>query len=371
MKIELTQVTVRELVDGYEDNDESGVFGFSGELDIRPPYQREFIYKDKERAAVIDTLTKGFPLNVMYWVVRDDGSFEVMDGQQRTISICQYVTSEFSFEDRYFHNLQDDEAKEILDYELTVYRCSGPDSEKLDWFKTINIAGAELTNQELRNAVYHGPWVTAAKKYFSKTGCPAYQLGEKYLKGAAIRQEYLETVIKWINDGDIEGYMAKQQKKPNANELWLYFKKVIDWVDATFPNYRKEMKGIPWGVLYNQFKDEELDSAKLEERVAELMADEDVTRRKGIYSYVLDGQERHLNIRQFSDGDKRVAFERQKGLCANKTHCLTPGNSDGKKKFEIEEMEADHIKPWSKDGKTEPSNCQMLCLPCNRQKGGV
>lgn len=371
MKIDLTTVTVRELAEGYEDNEESGVFGFDGKLDIRPPYQREFIYKDKQRNAVIDTLTKGFPLNVMYWVVRDDGTFEVMDGQQRTISICQYVESEFSFEDRYFHNLQDDEQEQILDYQLTVYRCSGTDSEKLDWFETINIAGAELTKQELRNAVYHGPWVTAAKKYFSKSGCPAYQIGEKYLSGTAIRQDYLETVIKWINDGDIEDYMAKNQNKAKADELWSYFQSVINWVEATFPTYRSQMKGIAWGALFNEHHEDDLDPAKLEIEVARLMADDDVTKKKGIYAYVLTGDERHLNIRQFTDNQKREAYERQKGICANKTKCLTPGNSNGKKVFEITEMEADHITPWSKGGKTDAANCQMLCLQCNRQKSDI
>ncbi len=183
----------------------------------------------------------------MYWAVRDDGDFEVIDGQQRTISFCQYVEGDFAFEGRYFHNLQSDEQEQILDYKLMVYLCSGTDSEKLDWFRTINIAGEKLTDQELRNAVYAGSWVTDAKRYFSKTGCPAYAIGSDYMTGTPIRQDYLETVIKWINDGDIEGYMAKHQHKPNANELWLYFQKVIDWVKATFPTYRKEMKGVEWG----------------------------------------------------------------------------------------------------------------------------
>ena len=168
MEIELKEITVRELADGYEDNAENGVKGFGGKLDIRPPYQREFIYKDKQRDAVIDTLTRDFPLNVMYWAVRDDGDFEVIDGQQRTISVCQYVEGDFAFNNKYFHNLQDDEKKQILDYKLMVYLCSGTDSEKLEWFKIINIAGEKLTDQELRNAVYSGSWVSDAKRYFSK-----------------------------------------------------------------------------------------------------------------------------------------------------------------------------------------------------------
>jgi hypothetical protein len=230
MKIELKEMKVRDLADGYQDNDEDGVVGYSGKLDIRPPYQREFIYKDKQRDAVIDTVTRDFPLNVMYWSVRDDGDYEVIDGQQRTISLCQYVEGDFAFKDRYFENLQKDEQEQILDYELMVYACTGTDSERLDWFMTINIAGEELFDQELRNAVYAGPWVTDAKRRFSKTGCPAYAIGSDYMTGTPIRQDYLETVIKWINGGDVEGYMAKRQHKPNANDLWLYFQKVMNWV---------------------------------------------------------------------------------------------------------------------------------------------
>jgi hypothetical protein len=360
MNIELKEMTVRDLHEGYQDNDEAGVVGYSGKLDIRPPFQREFIYKPKQRDAVIDTVTRGFPLNVMYWAAREDGNYEVIDGQQRTISLCQYVEGDFAFKDRYFHNLQSDEKERILDYDLMVYVCSGTDSEKLEWFKTINIAGEELTDQELRNAVYAGSWVTDAKRHFSKTGCPAYAIGSDYLTGTPIRQDYLETVIEWINDGDVEDYMAKQQHKPNANELWLYFQSVMNWVKATFPKYRREMKGVDWGGLYNKFKDAELDSANLEEQVASLMADEDVSRKKGIYSYVLDGQEKHLNIRAFSPNMRREAYERQKGICP-----VCGGH------FELEEMEADHITPWHEGGKTEAANCKMLCKDDNRKKGGV
>ena len=360
MKIELKEISVRDLTDGYLDNEEAGVLGYSGALDIRPPFQREFIYRDQQRDAVIATVTKDFPLNVMYWAVRDEGGFEIIDGQQRTISICQYVEGDFAFKGRYFHNLQMDEKEAILDYPLMVYLCSGTDSEKLQWFKTINIAGEKLTDQELRNAVYSGSWVSDAKRYFSKTSCPAYNLASHYMNGTPIRQDYLETVIKWINGGDIEGYMAKQQHKPNANELWLYFQSVIAWVTATFPKYRREMKGIAWGELYNEFKDSHLDSAKLETEVAGLMADEDVTNKKGIYAYVLNGHEKHLNIRAFSLNQKREAYERQSGICP------VCGNH-----FEPEEMEGDHITPWRDGGKTDAANCQMLCRDDNRRKGGV
>lgn len=357
MKIELNKITIRDLTNGYADNEEKGVFAYGGKLDVRPAYQREFIYKEKQRDAVIDTVTRGYPLNVMYWAKKDDGNFEVIDGQQRTISICQYVNGDFAHMLRYFCNLQDDEQKQILDYELTVYICSGTESEKLEWFKIINIAGEQLTDQELRNAVYSGPWVSDAKRYFSKNGCAAYSIASDYMAGTPIRQDYLEKVIDWKGDGEIEVYMGKHQHDQNANELWLYFQTVIAWVKAVFTTYRKEMKGLPWGKYYNTYGENSFDVVALEEKISALMADEDVTNKRGIYEYVLDNNERHLNIRAFENRMKRESYERQKGICPI---C--------KQHFEIEEMEGDHITPWSQGGKTEASNCQMLCKECNRRK---
>jgi hypothetical protein len=359
MEIELKEITVRELADGYKDNAEAGVVGYGGRLDIRPPYQREFIYKDKQRDAVITTVTKDFPLNVMYWAVRSDGNFEIIDGQQRTISVCQYVIGDFSYQKLYFHNLRKDQQEQILDYKLMIYLCSGTDSERLEWFRTINIAGEKLTDQELRNAVYAGSWTADAKRYFSKTGCVAYQIGKDYLDGTPIRQDYLETAIDWISEGKIEDYMSKHQHNTDAKALWDYFQAVIDWIKTVFANYRKEMKGVPFGPLYNRFKDKKLDSKKLEKEIAKLMEDEDVTNKKGIYTYVLTGEEKHLNIRAFTEKQKREAYERQKGKCVK---C--------RKHFEIEEMEADHIKPWHEGGKTTAENCQMLCKQDNRTKSG-
>jgi len=246
MKIELREVTIREVVADYLNNQEDGVVGYGGRLNIRPKYQREFVYGDKQRNSVIETVRKDFPLNVMYWVKNADDSYEVLDGQQRTISICEYVAGNFSLDFQYFHNLEDTEREQILDYKLMVYFCEGNDKEKLDWFKTINIAGEKLTDQELRNAMYTGTWLTDAKRYFSRTGCTAYGLGSDYLNGSPIRQDYLETAISWINNEKIEEYMSKNQHNPNANELWLYFQSVINWTRATFPNYRKEMKGVAW-----------------------------------------------------------------------------------------------------------------------------
>ncbi len=301
MEVKLHEITVRELVENYSDHAEEGVFGYNNRLDIRPPYQREFIYNDTQRALVIDTLMKGFPLNVMYWSVKDDGNFEIIDGQQRTISICQYVHGDFSFQDRFFHNLQQDEQEQILNYRLTIYLCTGTDSEKLKWFETINIAGEVLTKQELLNAIYSGPWVTDAKRFFSKRNSPAYGIANQYLSGVAIRQDYLETALMWISnrDGiDLKEYMARHQHDPNANALWRYFREVIEWVQLTFPVYRREMKGIAWGDFYNEHKDRTLDSNKLEKQISLLMMDDDVTSKKGIYRYVLDENERYLKVKQ-------------------------------------------------------------------------
>jgi hypothetical protein len=360
MNIELKEITVRELTNGYEDNEEAGVIGYDGKLDIRPPYQREFIYKEKQKEAVINTIIKNFPLNILYWAVREDGNYEVIDGQQRTISISQYVEGDFSFNDRYFHNLQDDEKNQILDYKLMVYLCSGTDSEKLEWFKIINIAGEKLTEQELRNAVYSGSWVTDVKKYFSKNGCPAYGIGSDYLTGSSIRQDYLQTAIKWISEDNIEQYMAKHQHDQNASALWRYFQDVISWIESTFTNKRtKFMKGVDWGVLYNEFKDEMYDTEVIEKETAKLILDDDVSKKSGIYPYILTRKEKYLSIRAFSESIKQKVYEKQEGICKA---C--------KEKFELNEMEADHITPWHEGGKTDEKNCQMLCKECNRRKSG-
>ena len=254
MEIEERKVTIREVIEGYFNDAEEGVTGYNGKLDIRPKYQREFVYKDNQRDEVIRSIVRGLPLNVIYWAKNGDDCYEILDGQQRTISFCEYVDGSFSVDDKYFYNLPNDQKEKILNYQLFVYACDGTDSEKLEWFKIINIAGERLTDQELRNAVYHGSWVTDAKRYFSKTNCAAYAIGSDYLNGSPIRQDYLETTIKWISNDNIIDYMAKNQHNPNANELWSYFQNVINWIKVVFPKYRREMKGINWGFLYNQFK---------------------------------------------------------------------------------------------------------------------
>lgn len=255
MKIELHTIPIREVIVGYKDSAEEGVVAYDGKLDIRPKYQREFVYTGKQRDAVIETIKNGFPLNVMYWVKTDQGNFEVLDGQQRTISIGQYVNGDFSIDfggrTAMFHNLTKEEQDQILNYELMIYFCEGTDKERLDWFRIINIAGEKLTDQELRNAVYTGPWLSDAKLKFSKSNCAAYLMandGGQLVSGSPIRQEYLETALSWINNGNIEDYMAKHQHESNADELWNYFQNVVAWVRNTFTNYRREMSGVEWVI---------------------------------------------------------------------------------------------------------------------------
>lgn len=358
MNITLKEIPIRDLVKDYVNNKEEGVFGYGGKLNIRPPYQREFVYNEKQRNEVINTVINDFPLNTFYWAVNDDGTYEIIDGQQRTISICKYVDSEFTFNGRFYHNLHEEEREQILDYKLMVYFCEGTDKEKLEWFKVINIAGEKLTPQELRNAVYHGSWVSDAKRYFSKSNCPAYQLGGNYIKGSPIRQEILESVIKWRSNNNIEEYMAERQHDPDARELWDYFMDIIDWIEKTFINPRQIMRGLEWGELYNKYKNYKFDPDEIEKQIKELLKDEDVTNHKGIYLYVLSGEEKHLSIRRFNETQRRQTYEKQDGMCV----------SCGEK-FKFEEMHADHIVPWSKGGRTIEDNCQMLCMPCNSSKG--
>lgn len=364
MEINLEQIKIRDLVKNYSYDEIEGIYGYDGKLNIRPAYQRNFIYKDKQRDEVINTVRKAFPLNVMYWCKSADDTFEVLDGQQRTISICEYVAGSYSINYQYFHNLTEDEQNQILDYDLMVYICDGTTREKLEWFRVINIAGEELTDQELRNAIYTGKWITDAKQYFSKPNCLAYNIGKDYLSGQMIRQDYLETAIRWIarseNINTVDEYMAQHQNDDNANQMVMYFRNVIDWVNLTFPKYRKEMKGVDWAFLYDRFNGNTFDTAKLEREITELMLDDDITNKKGIYPYVLTEDERYLNIRAFTPKQKREAYERQNGICAK---CG--------KQFNLEEMEADHITPWSEGGKTIAENCQMLCKTCNRIKSNV
>lgn len=406
MSINLTQIKLRDLFDGYVNSDEDGVIGYHGRLDIRPKYQREFIYGEKEQVAVIDTVKRGFPLNTMYWAVaRDENgdkilnadgeeTYELMDGQQRTISICEFLANHIVVNFQKFFNIQKstpDVAEKILDYELQVYICDGSVSDKLAWFKTINIAGKPLTEQELLNAQYVGKWLTKAKEYFSKTNCNAAELmvirGKKasdYLSGSPIRQDYLSTVLQWIanyqgltprsDEGDT--YMANHQGDDTATEIKNYYVAVMEWVGSKFKAYRKEMKGLPWGLWYNKYQNGdcagqiiEKTADEIEDKIKRLIGDDEVGTVKGIYEYIITGEEKHLSLRQFDDKIKRKVYENQHHKCPYCDRAIDGHTyANNKTEYEYNEMEGDHIVPWSQGGKTEESNCQMLCKWHNGHK---
>ena len=372
MTIKQIEVTVGDIARGYINSEEQGVRGYGGQLDIRPPYQREFIYNENEQQAVISTVLKGYPLNVMYWVRRSEDAecpYEVMDGQQRTLSLCEYVDGKFAYDFKNFFNQPADIQKLILDYPLTIYLCEGEPSEKLEWFKTINIAGKPLNEQEINNAVYAGPFVTDAKRHFSKSNCGAYRLGKDLVNGTPIRQEFLKKALEWMSEHEtregkpqsVVGYMAEHQHDPNANNLWTYFQNVLNWTITNFDlkKFKKIMKGLNWALYYDKYHSTTLDTADLASRISKLILDSDVQKQMGIIPYVLTGDERHLDLRCFPDDIKQAVWEKQHHICPS---C--------QKEFDYEFMEGDHITPWREGGRTVIENCQMLCRECNRRKGG-
>ena len=372
MTIKQIEVTVRDITRGYVNNDEQGVRGYDGMLDIRPPYQREFIYNEKEQQAVINTVLHGYPLNVMYWVKRSEDAecpYEVMDGQQRTLSLCEYVEGKFSYEFKNFFNQPRDIQERIYNYPLTVYVCEGEPSEKLEWFKTINIAGKPLNEQEINNAVFAGPFVTDAKRHFSKTNCGAYRLGKDLVNGTAIRQDYLKKALEWMAAHETrEGhrttavsYMASHQHDPNANNLWTYYQNVLNWAITNFDmkKFKKIMKGLDWAWLYDSYGPPRmLDTEAMARRISQLMRDSEIQRQSGIIPYVLTGDEHHLDLRVFPEDVKLAVWEAQHHVCPL---CG--------KEYDFEFMEGDHITPWRDGGRTVAENCQMLCRECNRRKG--
>ena len=371
MTIKQIEVTVGEITNGYVNNDELGVRGYGGLLDIRPPYQREFIYNEKEQKAVITTVLHEYPLNVMYWVKRSDDAecpYEVMDGQQRTLSLCEYVAGKFSYDFKNFFNQPKDIQDRILNYKLTVYVCEGKASEKLEWFQTINIAGKPLNDQEISNAIYAGPFVSDAKRHFSKSNCGAYRLGKDLVNGTPIRQDFLKKALEWIADHETRaghrqtavGYMADHQHDPNANNLWTYFQTVLNWAITNFDmkKFKKIMRGLDWAWLYDKYGSETLDTVALSKRISELMRDSEVQRQTGIIPYVLTGDEHHLDLRSFPEDIKLAVWEQQHHICPL---CG--------KEYDFEFMEGDHITPWRDGGRTVIENCQMLCRECNRRKG--
>lgn len=377
MKIHQMKLKVSDLILAYSEDECTGrISAWKGKLDVRPEYQREFVYDDAQRNAVINTVLSGFPLNIMYFVDRQDGNFEVLDGQQRIISLCRYAQNQFSvkvpaktggYDTLNYPNLFDEQKQAFLDYELTVYVCEGTEEEKLAWFQIINIAGEVLEAQEIRNALYHGKWLTDAKSVFSRNNCAAYRNYGKYLAGDCIRQKYLETAFCWkADDEGIEGkeaiadYMKKHRADENADSLWHYFENVFKWVQDNFGRkIDTSMKGVDWGLLYNAHKNKNLNPEYLQKRVKELLEDPEVQRKSKIYEYLLTGNEKILNLREFNSSDKQTTYHKQDGKCA---YCGM--------EFKLTDMHADHIKPWHDGGKTVIENCQVLCRDCNLKKGG-
>jgi hypothetical protein len=383
MKITKTTITVKELCSGFHDDGDKGVFSYNDRLICRPCYQREYCYTQDKRDAVIDTVRKGFPLNIMYWNRRSDDTFEILDGQQRTLSIAQYVTGGFSIKidgmDKFYHNLSDEEREQIDNYVLDIYICEGSESEKLEWFKIINIAGETLTDQELLNATYAGPWLSDAKNYLSKRNCVAKQFADGFIKGNPIRQDYLEKALKWIADRDgLESgakYMAIHQHDEDANDLWIYFQEVIGWAKRMFPSMEKKLTECQeWGILYNKYGNKRFNTNELRKTIDDLLSDEDVTRQAGIIQYVLSERttrdEKYLSIRTFPEQMKRRVYTNQtkEAQANNKSNCPLCAKQGGTKIYDFADMQGDHVMPWSQGGKTVESNLRMLCKRCNNDK---
>lgn len=376
MKITEMKVPVGEIIKGYhEDATTSRVVGWGGKLDIRPEYQREYVYGEQARDAVINTILQGFPLNTMYFVRRPDDTYEVLDGQQRLISICRYAQNQFSvkipsktlpgkFDNVNRPNLYDEQVQAFEGYELCIYVCEGTEKEKIDWFQVINIAGMPLERQEILNAVLHSQWLTDAKSAFSRRNCAANKHFGKYLSGDYIRQKFLETAFRWAADAEgitgrdaVQQYMQKHRGDQNANDLWKYFEDIFRWVQDVFGKYDKSMKGVEWGLLYNHHKDDHLDPAEIQAKVKDLLGDFEVQKKSGIYEFILAGDPRVLNLRTFDESDKITMYHRQGGRCAM---CDLP--------FDLKDMQGDHIIPWSRGGRTTLENGQMLCRTCNLKK---
>ncbi|MFA5012266.1 MAG: DUF262 domain-containing protein [Ignavibacteria bacterium] len=387
MKIYLKPITIREIVENYKDSAEEGVVGYNGKLNIRPAYQREFIYKPDQRNEVIRTIMRGypntaFPLNVMYWAKTNNNQYELIDGQQRTISFCQFFNMEFSIildgMPKKFDNLSPEKKEYFLNYELQIYVCEGTPEQRLEWFSIINIAGEPLTSQELLNANYTGTWLSSAKRYFMKSNSAAYGLANKYIDIEAnqSRGKGLETAIKWISSNNVKQYMADHQNDENADVLWLHFKKVIEWIQKNFIDYHREMKGLDWGQLYDKYFDITYNPRIISKQVQELITDPYITNSKGIFEYILGSSvdTKLLEVRIFDDATKKFVYTKQteKAVRKNTSNCplCAIGHVSNKHRiWNLNEMDADHVAAWSKGGKTIKKNCQMLCKTHNQAKG--
>lgn len=380
-----TRWTVGDICKGFvfDRNEGKGLFGLGGKLIIQPEYQRNYIYGDGKRdVAVVESLFKGYPLGLIYFVKNADGMYEVLDGQQRITSFARYVNKSWPFsvdldgKPRYYDSLDPDQQKRIVDTPLTIYVCEGEPSEIQEWFEIINIAGVPLVKQELRNAAYHGPFVTKAREVFSNTGNASMNRWQTYVAGDPKRQAVLETALEWVSSGDIDDYMASHRNDTDINELKGFFDTVIDWVDSVFDYTGSEMRGCDWGRLYRTYHKNAYNSREVAARVDALMDDDDVTDKKGIFEYVLGGEvdSRLLNIRVFDKKTIKAVYRKQTAEAeaqsiSNCPLCAIGHDANVKRIYKESEMDADHVTAWSKGGSTTKENCQMLCKTHNRAKG--
>lgn len=384
MKTELKKYTVEQICEGFVYNvlEGKGLFGLAGKLTIQPEYQRNYIYADgKKDVAVIQSLLKGYPLGLIYFNKIDESHLEVLDGQQRITSFGRFFTGKFAILDengmqQYFGGLAVDQQQQILKSEILVYECTGEETEIKQWFKTINTAGVPLNEQELLNAIYSGPFVTAGKAEFSNSQNANVQKWNTFVRGAVNRQEIWACALEWVSKGDVDEYMSKHRQDNDINGVKVYFNTVIDWIESVFISVEKEMCGLDWGLLYETYHGNSYNPAKIDKRIKELYGDPYVKSRKGVYEYILGNSvdTKLLEVRVFDEADKRSAYAKQKTSAeksgkSNCSHCTIGHDANKSKIWSFAEMEADHVTAWSKGGVTKASNCEMLCKTHNRAKG--
>lgn len=379
-----TDITIRDIVEGfvYNDYEGKGLFGLSGKLTIQPEYQRNYIYADgKKDVAVIDSILRGYPIGVLYFNKLSNDAYEVLDGQQRITSIGRFVTGKFAVKDlngheQYYSGMSESQRETILEKELLIYICEGEEQEMMKWFETINIAGVPLKQQEIRNAIYHGPFVTKAKETFSNSRDSNVQKWSAYVAGEVKRQDFLETALAWVSDDQIDSYMSKHRHDETIDELKGYFTTVIDWVSSVFTDVESEMRGLEWARLHNTYHLNSYDPAEVSKQVHELLGDFNVKDRKGVFEYILGGSQdiKLLNIRIFDEPTKRSVYAEQTKIAQEKgvsncSYCAIGHDANKDKIWAFSDMDADHVTAWSKGGSTEKENCELLCKPHNRAKG--
>ncbi|HVV67411.1 MAG TPA: DUF262 domain-containing protein [Candidatus Saccharimonadales bacterium] len=379
-----TDITIRDIVDGfvYNELEGKGLFGLSGKLTIQPEYQRNYIYADgKKDVAVVDSILKGYPIGVLYFNKTGQDKFEVLDGQQRITSVGRFVTGKFAVKDsngneQYYSGMAETQREKIMNTPLLIYICEGEEPEIKDWFRTINIAGVELTKQEILNAVYSGPFVTLAKQEFSNSQNSNIQKWGAYISGDVKRQAYLERALEWVSHGAVDNYMSKHRHDHDITELKNYFTGVIDWISSVFTDVEGEMKGLEWGRLYETYHNQSYDPVKVSEEVHKLLGDYEVKDRRGVFEYILGGSvdTKLLNVRVFDEPTKKAVYAQQtknaeaKGE-SNCPLCAIGHDANKSKIWQFNDMDADHVAAWSKGGATSIENCQMLCKTHNRAKG--